>query len=163
MVIPWRRRKTTNGEENLLKVGDPAQRSIGGLMRLPALAILRRYVTGLNRAGFVGLRLPHMAVLLYPGPDGRRPSELAESAGMSKQAMNQLLQSLERLGYLRRDDAEKGGRARIVHFTAHGHAAWAKMLEIATEIEDEWRAELGDERLDQLRSILYDVWASSLV
>jgi hypothetical protein len=34
-----------------------------------------------------------MAVLQFPGPDGIRPGVLAERAGMSEQAMNQLLRS----------------------------------------------------------------------
>ena len=45
--------------------------------------------------------MPHMAVLQFPGPDGVRPGALAERAGMSKQAMNRLLQSLEELDYYR--------------------------------------------------------------
>jgi len=39
-----------------------------------------------------------MAVLQFPGPDGARPIELAERAGMGKRAMNQLLRSLEGVG-----------------------------------------------------------------
>jgi DNA-binding MarR family transcriptional regulator len=150
-------------QEYLRTAGNPAERSVGGLLRLPAQACHRRIVSGLHRAGFRDLRLPHIAVLLYPGPDGCRPSELAERAGISKQAMNQLLQSMERLGYLRRGDAEEGGRARIVHFTERGQALWAKELEIVAEIDQQWRAELGDERYDRLRSLLGDVWMSSLV
>src|SRR5215467_12904807 len=111
---------------------------IGALLRVPAQAIHQRLVTGLNEAGFEDLRLPHIAVFQYPGPDGCRPSELAERAGMSKQAMNQLLQSLEQLGYIRRSDAEADGRARIVHFTKRGHAVWDKTYQILVQIETEW-------------------------
>ena len=68
---------------------------IGALLRVPAQAIHRRIINDLNAAGFADLRLPHMAVLQFPGPDGVRPSGLAERAGVSKQAMNQLLRSLE--------------------------------------------------------------------
>jgi DNA-binding MarR family transcriptional regulator len=141
----------------------PENPLIGALLRLPAQAIHRRIVAGLNAAGFRDLRLPHMGVLQYPGPDGRRPHELAEGAGMSKQAMNQLLRSLERLGYVRRRDAEKGGRARIVSFTPRGRAAWARIHEILAEIETEWRRTLGDEEFDRLKKLLCDVWVSDLV
>ena len=136
---------------------------IGALLRLPAQAIHRRIVAGLNAAGFRDLRLPHMGVLQYPGPDGHRPSELAERAGMSKQAMNQLLRSLERLGYIRRSDAEKDGRARIVRFTRRGHAAWTRIHEILAEIETEWRSTLGDRDFDRLKKLLCQVWVSDLV
>jgi hypothetical protein len=71
---------------------------IGALLRVPAQAIHRRIISGLNLAGFEELRVPHMAVLQYPGPDGVRPGLLAERAGMSKQAMNQLLRSMEGFG-----------------------------------------------------------------
>ena len=141
----------------------PENPLIGALLRLPAQAIHRRIVAGLNRAGFHDLRLPHMGVLQYPGPDGCRPSELAGRAGMSKQAMNQLLQSLERLGYIRRRDAKEGGRGRIVHFTRRGRAAWAKIHEILAEIEAEWRATLGDKNFNRLKALLCDVWVSDLV
>jgi DNA-binding MarR family transcriptional regulator len=141
----------------------PEKPLIGALLRLPAQAIHRRIIAGLTRAGFSDLRLPHMAVLQYPGPDGRRPSELAERAGMSKQAMNQLLQSLERLGYISRRDASGGQRARIVHFTARGRAAWAKLHDILAEIEAEWRTTLGDKDFDRLKALLCAVWVSGLV
>ena len=141
----------------------PENPLIGALLRLPAQAVHRRIVAGLNAAGFRDLRLPHMGVLQYPGPDGRRPSELAERAGMSKQAMNQLLRSLERLGYVRRRDAEEGGRARIVLFTRRGRAAWARIHEILAEIEAEWRATLGDRDFERLKELLCAVWVSDLV
>ncbi len=96
---------------------------IGALLRVPAEAIHRRIIHELNAAGFKGLSLPHMALFRFPGPDGVRPGVLAERAGMSKQAMNRLLGSLEDLGYLVRSDAPDEGRARIVRFTKRGHAA----------------------------------------
>src|SRR5690348_12169329 len=98
---------------------------IGALLRVPGQAIHRRLIDELNSAGFADLRLPHMAVLQFPGPGGARPGTLAERAGMSKQAMNQLLRSLEGLGYIVRSDAPDEGRARIVRFTKRGHAAYS--------------------------------------
>jgi DNA-binding MarR family transcriptional regulator len=136
---------------------------IGALLRVPAQAIHRRIIAGLHRAGFRELRLPHMGVLQYPGPDGSRPSELAERAGMSKQAMHQLLQSLEQLGYLSRRADKEDQRARLVHFTARGRAAWARIHEILAEIEAEWRATLGDKDFKRLKVLLCKVWMSDLV
>ncbi|HXI01709.1 MAG TPA: MarR family winged helix-turn-helix transcriptional regulator [Candidatus Saccharimonadales bacterium] len=141
----------------------PENPLIGALLRLPAQAIHRRIVAELNRAGFRDLRLPHMAVLQYPGPDGRRPGELAERAGMSKQAMNRLLQSLERLGYVRRHDSSESGRARIVRFTKRGSAAWGRIHEILADIEAEWQATLGERDFTRLKKLLCDVWVSDLV
>lgn len=141
----------------------PENPLIGALLRVPAQAVHRRVIAGLHRAGFRDLRLPHMGVLQYPGPDGSRPSELAERSGMSKQAMNQLLQSMERLGYLTRRDVKEDQRARRVHFTARGRAAWAKVHEILAEIEAQWRTTLGEKDFQRLKALLCRVWASDLI
>jgi DNA-binding MarR family transcriptional regulator len=136
---------------------------IGAMLRAPAEAIHRRIIRDLNAAGFKGLSLPHIAVFRFPGPDGVRPSVLAERAGMSKQAMNRLLGSLEDLGYLIRCDAPDEGRARIVRFTKRGHAAWAKALQVLRAIEREWQAELGPKDFSQLKELLFRVWGSPLI
>ncbi len=141
----------------------PGEMLIGALLRVPSQAIHRRIIAELNAAGFEELRLPHMAVLQFPGPDGARPIELAERAGMSKQAMNQLLRSLEGVGYIDRSDSPRQGRARIVRLTDRGHAAYAKIHEILRTIEEEWRAELGSEAFAQLKELLLRVWESPLV
>jgi DNA-binding MarR family transcriptional regulator len=135
---------------------------IGALLRVPAQAIHRRLISELNAAGFEELRIPHMAVLQFPGPDGVRPGTLAERAGMSKQAMNQLLRSLETLGYIVRSDAPDEGRARIIRFTKRGRAAYSKVYDILRDIEREWSAELGPKRFAQLKELLLCVWGSRL-
>lgn len=135
---------------------------IGALLRVPGQAIQRRIIKELNAAGFKELRVPHMAVLQFPGPDGVRPGTLAERSGMSKQAMNQLLRSLETLGYIVRSDAPNEGRARIVRLTKRGHATYAKIHEILRDIEREWSAELGPGSFNKLKALLLRVWESPL-
>ena len=135
---------------------------IGALLRVPAQAIQRRIIKELNAAGFEELRVAHMPVLQFPGPDGTRPSVLAERAGMSKQAMNQLLRSLESLGYIARSDAPDQGRARIIRFTKRGRAVYATMIDILRDIEREWNAELGARRFAELKELLFRVWDSPL-
>jgi DNA-binding MarR family transcriptional regulator len=135
---------------------------IGALLRVPAQAIQRRIINELNATGFEELRLPHMAVLQFPGPDGARPGTVAERAGMSKQAINQLLRSLEGLGYIVRSDAADEGRARIIRLTRRGRAAYSKIHEILREIEREWSSELGRKPFAQLKELLFRVWESPL-
>ncbi len=135
---------------------------IGALLRVPAQAIQRRIIKELNAAGFEELRVPHMAVLQFPGPDGVRPSTLAERAGMSKQAMNQLLRSLEGLGYIVRSDMPDQGRARLVRFTKRGKVAYSMIHDILGDIEREWNSELGPKQFAQLKELLLHVWESPL-
>ena len=136
---------------------------IGALLRVPAQAIHRRIISELNAAGFDDLSVPHVAVLQFPGPDGVRPGTLAERAGMSKQAMNQLLGSLEGLGYITRSDAADEGRARIIRFTKRGRAAYSRIHDILRHIEREWSAELGPRDFAQLKELLLRVWQSALI
>ena len=136
---------------------------IGALLRVPAQAIQRRMIRELNAGGFPELRLPHMAVLQFPGPDGARPGALAERAGVSKQAMNQLLRSLEAYGYVERSDAPDEGRARAVHLTERGRAAYHKIIDVLRDIEREWSAELGPTDFNRLKELLGRVWDSPLM
>ena len=59
----------------------------------------------------------------YPGPDGKRPSDLAAEANMSRQATNYLLGQLERLGYVERRGDHDDARAKRVYETERGFAA----------------------------------------
>src|SRR5215467_12174627 len=136
---------------------------IGALLRVPGQVIQRRIIRELNAAGFKELIVPHMAVLQFPGPDAVRPGVLAERAGMSKQAMNQLLRSLEALGYLTRSDAPDEGRARMVRLTKRGRAAYAQIHDILRDVEREWSAELGTKDFAQLKGLLLRVWQSPLI
>jgi DNA-binding MarR family transcriptional regulator len=82
---------------------------------------------------------------------------------MSKQAMNQLLRSLEGLGYIVRSDVPDEGGARMIRFTKRGHAAFSKIIDILRDIERAWSTELGPRRFAQLKELLCVVWDSPLV
>jgi DNA-binding MarR family transcriptional regulator len=158
--------KTVREQENSAPGHPPFKTKdmlIGALLRVPAEAIFRRLVRELNDAGFDGITLAHLPVIRFPGPDGVRPGVLAERSGMSKQAMNRLLGSLEDLGYLARSGVPGEGRARVVRLTRRGHAVWEKEIEILREIEREWTAELGAKDFARLKLLLGRVWESPLV
>src|ERR1700756_73214 len=75
---------------------------IGALLRVPWETVHERMLTGLHERGFGDLVAAHLNVLLYPGPEDMRPSDLAARTRMSKQALNYLLGQMEQLGYLTR-------------------------------------------------------------
>ena len=135
---------------------------IGALLRVPAQAIHRRIIRGLNEAGFDQLRLPHIAVMQFPGPDGVSPGTLAERAGISKQAMNQLLKSLEGFGYVARAEGREDRRMRAVRLTRRGRAAYSTIADILLDIEREFSTELGAKRFAELKALLVRVWQSPL-
>jgi DNA-binding MarR family transcriptional regulator len=132
-------------------------------MRMPVDAVVARIVHDLHGAGFTDLVPAHFAVLRYPGPEGRRPSELAAEARMTRQAMSYLLGQMERLGYLTRDGDPEDQRSKRIHLTERGHAVARTIRESVAEIEAEVGRELGSERFDQLRQLLIRLNATSFV
>ncbi len=136
---------------------------IGALMRMPVDAVLARILHDLHNAGFTDLVPAHLAVLRYPGPENRRPSELAAEARMTKQAMNYLLGQMQQLGYLTRDDDPDDQRFKRVHLTERGHAAGRAIRETVAEIEAELEQEFGPAQFDRLRQLLIQLNATSFV
>jgi DNA-binding MarR family transcriptional regulator len=127
---------------------------LGALLRMPLDVILRRIIDGLHEHGFTDLVPAHLAVLRYPGPNGKRPIELAAEANMSKQAMNYLLGQLETLGYLERRDDPEDHRHKRVYMTERGEATRQVIRAAVREVEAQWAGELGAKDLEQLRALL---------
>ena len=88
------------------------------------------------------------------GARGTRLTDLAQHAGMTKQAMGQIVDDLERLGYVERTPDPADGRAKIVRFTAAGLDFVCDAAEVLDEIWREYAALLGDGQLEQLQDTL---------
>jgi DNA-binding MarR family transcriptional regulator len=127
---------------------------IGALLRAPTDAIRARMLAELHAAGFGDFVSAHFAVLRHPPPDGERPSDLASSAGMTRQAMGYLLGQLEQLGYLTREDDAEDQRSKRIRLTHRGYAAAQTIRQTVAEIESELAEELGPEPFRQLRELL---------
>jgi DNA-binding MarR family transcriptional regulator len=136
---------------------------IGALLRMPLDAVRQRMLGDLHAAGFTDLVPAHSAVLRYPGPQGRRPSDVAAEAGMSRQAMNYLLGELEQLGYLDRRDDPDDRRSRRIVLTERGYQARRIMRESVAGIEADLERELGRDELTQLRRLLIALNGSAFV
>jgi len=97
----------------------------------------------------------------WPGPDGRRPTEVAADAQVSKQRVNDLLRDLERLGYLELEPDPGDSRARIIRLTRRGKALQRHAVRIHAAIEAEWEAAVGKRRYAELRATLAELTAFS--
>lgn len=127
---------------------------IGALLRAPWETVNERMLAGLHARGYEDLVAAHLGVLQHPGPENMRPSELAASRRMTKQALNYLLGQMEELGYLTRVQDGADQRVKRVRLTSRGLAASMAMREIVLEIEAEWAGKLGPGRFAQLRQLL---------
>jgi len=130
---------------------------IGALLRLPHEAVMARLQAALEREGF-DLSQTELGVFLFPGPEGRRPSDLARQSAMSRQAMNYVLSGLEGRTYLKRHDAD-AANGRVVRVTERGRRVIQVIRTEVEEIERQWAAHLGPRRFGELRSSLHDLAA----
>lgn len=130
---------------------------IGALMRLPWDAVHRRMLQALRENGFGDIDGPRLSVLLWPGPDGMRPSDLAGRMKVTKQALNHLLGDLERLGYLERHVDPDDGRYRRIALTDRGRELVPIIRGAVSATEHDWATSLGGARFEQLRELLVEL------
>lgn len=113
-------------------------------------------------AGFHDHRVVHHNVMAHMTYDGARITDLADRAGITKQGMSQLVDDLERLGYLRRAPDPNDGRAKLVQFAPRGRAA----VDAATRAFDGMEATLasrtGPDEIRRLRRMLLVLIDTSL-
>jgi len=108
-------------------------------------------------AGFEDHRLVHHNVMAHVTHEGIRLTELADKAGITKQAMSELVTDLERLGYLQRRADPNDGRAKLIRFTDKGRAA----VEAAMGAFEDMDTALGARSLLALRRELLAVLETS--
>jgi DNA-binding MarR family transcriptional regulator len=121
---------------------------------MPVDVIRERMLAALHERGFTDIVPAHLAVLRWPGPQGRRPSELADQVGMTRQATNYLLGQLEELRYLERRPDPDDQRSRRVHLTPRGREVAETMRDAVSAVEAEWRDLLGAEDFRSLTTLL---------
>ena len=97
--------------------------------------------------GFPEIRPGHGCVFRFIEPDGSRLTDIAERAGLTKQAVGEVVSSLEELGHVERLSCPEDGRAKIIHLTDSGREAVAAAERIFADIEARWAAEVGERRM----------------
>jgi DNA-binding MarR family transcriptional regulator len=97
------------------------------------------------------------AIASYLDPRGMSQSELVSRMGLSKQAVQQLLDGLEADGIVRRVADPNDRRGNRVEYTAEGLAALRDAVKIKRRMELEIRERIGNRAFDALRTALREV------
>ena len=87
----------------------------------------------------------HVHITRHLAREGARLTELARSAGMSKQAMGALVEQCAAWGMVTREDDPLDSRAKRVCFTAAGFAWLLAYEEAALQAQAEMRQAVGSE------------------
>lgn len=111
-----------------------------------------------NLAARAQVSAAHIHITRHLGLEGSRLTELAARAGMTKQAMGDLVTQCEAWGLVAREPDPLDARARRVRFTPAG-LAWLKAFHDAvTQTEAEFRAEVGDD-IATVMAMGLEAWA----
>lgn len=108
----------------------------------------------LTREGLQDVGQPRILFLLEEeGADGTIPAqqELAEKLRVSPATIAASLKSLERMGYITRENDPADGRKKRIAITEKGRNARARCTAIFDEVDDQLFAGFADEELDRLR------------
>ena len=148
---------SSNGGAALSGSSGDERPNLGILLRDPYQEVVRRVSAGLAEAGFDDLRPAHTAVFQHIEAGGSRLTDLAERAQITKQSMGYLVDYLEQRGYLERRPDPSDRRAALISLTDRGWEQVRAALRVIATIEEEWAAELGRPRMQQLRELLDDL------
>jgi DNA-binding MarR family transcriptional regulator len=108
--------------------------------------------------GVVGAGYPqkpsHSAVFAQIKPEGSRLTELARGANMTPQAMGELVDEVEVLGYVVRRPDPTDRRAKLILLTKRGRECVAAGVATIDDLEGQITATLGDRGHRELRRLL---------
>ena len=127
---------------------------IGWTLWRATLAWRKDFVSAMAAAGHGWFAQARGNLLVYIGPEGIRQSDLAEKAGLTKQAVQQFVDELVRDGIVMRTTDETDARARRVRLTPSGEAAMRDAVRIKLQIEARWRVHLGEADFSALETAL---------
>jgi DNA-binding MarR family transcriptional regulator len=128
-----------------------------GLFSISQDAVERELFSALSEAGYHELRPTHGCVFGTIGPEGDRLTSLAERAGMTKQAVGEVVSELESHGYAERVQDPSDGRAKIIRLTDRGQDAYKLGYSVMAEIQRRWEKRFGAERVRAMLELMREI------
>jgi DNA-binding MarR family transcriptional regulator len=117
--------------------------------------------------GVVGAGFPqkpkHSAVFAQIDPEGSRLTDLARRANITPQAMGELVDELEELGYVTREPDPTDRRAKLIMLTPNGQAAIEAGKQTIVGLETRISDVLGEEGHKALRDLLTKLLADPTI
>ncbi len=133
------------------------ERRVDGIGRLLLLArrdFLARIERKVREGGHDVMPDSWHAMLPFIDLEGTRSSQLAQRAGISKQAVGKIVRELEAQQLLKRAPDPEDGRSFLVQFTERGIERLQLVHRLIEQIEREYEAMLGVQQMHALRRSL---------
>ncbi len=130
----------------------------------PLLAHIRRgTVAAAHEAGFTDIREAHNTVFGLVPAEGIRLTDLATRAGVSKQAMSELVDDLVEKSYFVKAPDPTDGRAKIISWSERAWEVNVHAQAYFDRVEAELADLVGAEGVRQLRETLESIVTSELI
>jgi DNA-binding MarR family transcriptional regulator len=131
----------------------------------PALGAASRALTATMMAkvascGFSDMTPAFASLMPLLDATGARPTTLAQRAGITKQAISQLVRELEARGYVEQVPDSTDTRAKIVRLTKRGVAIRATCAEVKHELQSVAIEKLGKSRVARMQRDLVELAAA---
>jgi len=124
------------------------------MLGMAYMSLGHRIVQGVASAGFPQ-RPAHSAVFAYIDVDGgTRLTTLAQRANITPQAIGELVDDLERMGYLQRRPDPGDRRAKLIVLTERGNSAVAAAQRTIADLEADLANLFGPDGLASLHEML---------
>lgn len=133
---------------------DDELRTVPALVQLLARSGAERLRADFAARGMPALRPVHALLLVPLAGGGRHASSLAADLGVTRQAVAQVVATLERDGFVQRLTDPGDARAKLICLTPRGRAALRTMRASALATEETWRQQVGTSRLTEFRATL---------
>lgn len=128
--------------------------NLGRLFDEVHLMFDRRALGYLRAAGYPMIKAADTHVLRTMRLEGARITDMAEQAGISKQAMSKLVAAFVDHGFVEWRADPDDGRSRIVRATEAGRILLAHGVEALRRAEEDMARLIGRERIETLRELL---------
>ena len=122
-------------------------------------ALVATMMPELVRYGFKGITPAFVSLMSLLDATGDRTTSLAQRAGITKQAISQLIRELEKRGYVEQIPDSTDTRAKIVRLTKRGVALYAACEKARNELQATVIAKLGKVKVSRLQRDLIELAA----
>lgn len=128
--------------------------TLGRLLSAAERAIIEKMLARLEPAARTAISFAQLQLMQHICLNSMRLTQLAEQMGMSKQAVAQIVDSLESKQLIQRTPDPEDGRAKIISYTEKGYDLIAILLDAAMRTEAELAATIGTDNFKSLKAAL---------
>lgn len=125
-------------------------RNLRQLLLRASRIVNRQVVQGLHARGYTDLSATHTTLLSNMDLAGSTVTDVAERAGITKQAMGRLAAQLESAGYIRITGDPADGRVKLLRLTDKGERLMFESFGVMSGLEKRYAALMGRTRFAAL-------------